>query len=101
MTEIRSGGGSLEDETRQRAEAMLEEALLAFAEGVMLFDREHKLEALNRARSSLARCAALFLIAAGVPPEEPVFSWIVAIESEVVPALGGFARWAASRKGRP
>ena len=66
----------------------------------MLFDRKHKLEALNRARSELARCAAILLLAGGIPPAEPVFGWVRAIESEVVPAIAGFARWADGRRGK-
>ncbi len=100
LAEMRSDSGSLDDATRERAAAMLEEALLAFAEGVTLFDREHKLEALKRARANLARCAAMLLITAGLPPPEPVFGWVAAIESEVVPAVAGFARWADSRKAK-
>ncbi len=77
---------------------MAEEALLALAEGATLFDLGHKLEALNRARSGLARCAALLLLSGGMPPAEPVYGWVAALESEVIPAVAGLARWAEGRR---
>ncbi len=99
LAEMRRDCQVLDGAARERAAAMAEEGLLAFSEGVMLFDREHKLEALKRARSNLARCAAVLLLAGGIPPADPVFGWVRAIESEVIPAVAGFARWADGRKG--
>ncbi len=100
LAEMRRDCQAIDAAARERAAAMAEEGLLAFSEGVMLFDREHKLEALKRARSSLARCTAVLLLTAGIPPADPVFEWVKAIESEVIPAVAGFARWADGRKGR-
>lgn len=89
-------GGARDEAAREGREA-----LLAFAEGVQLFDRQLKLQALNRARAGLARCAARLLLEAGIPPAEPVFGWVSALESEVIPAVAGFARWAdQQRRGR-
>ncbi len=84
----------LPESVRQRTVNLMADALLALAEGVQLFDRELKLEALNRARASLARSAATLLLEAGIPPPDPVFGWVAAIEGEVIPAVAGFARWA-------
>ncbi len=100
LAEMRTASDSLEDGVRERAVAIVEEALLALAEGITLYDRQLKLEALNRARSGLARCAGLLLLSGGTPPAEPVFGWVAAIESEVIPAVAGFARWAEGRRGR-
>ncbi len=100
LAEMRTAGDSLEEPTRQRAVSLTEEALLALAEGVTLFDRQHKLEALNRARSGFARCTGVLLLAGGIPPAEPVFTWVAAIESELIPAVAGLTRWAEGRKGR-
>ncbi len=95
LTEIRAADGdALREPARERTVALLDDALLALAEGIQLFDRELKLEALNRARASLARGAATLLLEGGIPPAEPVFSWVAAIEGEVIPAVAGFARWA-------
>ncbi len=91
---------ALTETTRESAIAFLQEALLAFAEGVQLFDRTMKLEALNRARAHLARVAALLLLEGAIPPAEPVFSWVRAIEGEVIPAVAGFARWTDRQRER-
>ena len=100
LSEMRQANEDLDTGRRERAAAILEEALLAFAEGVVLFDKGHKLEAVNRSRSKLARCAAMLLIEGGIPPAEPIFGWVSAIESEIVPAVAGFARWADGRRSR-
>ncbi len=98
LAEMRMARSPLEKAVQERAAAMAQEALLAIAEGVTLFEREHKLEALNRARSGLARCTALLLLSGGIPPAEPVYGWVAALESEVMPAVAGLARWAESRR---
>ncbi len=92
LAEIRGASGG--KAARERAAALIEEALLDLAEGVQLYDRELKLAALNRARAGLARSAASLLLDAGIPPADPAFGWVAAIESEVIPAVAGFARWA-------
>ena len=89
-----AAGGHVPEEIRDQAAAAIKEALLALAEGVQLFDRQSKLEALNRARAGLARSVASLLLEAGIPPPEPVFSWVAAIEEEVIAPVAGYARWA-------
>lgn len=76
---------------RDRVARLVERALLSLAEAVFQFDREIKLAALLRTRASLARAVALLLIEAGIPPAEPVLGWVVALETEVIPAVAGFA----------
>ncbi|MCP4990138.1 MAG: hypothetical protein GY928_30100 [Colwellia sp.] len=78
----------------------MEEALLALAESVQQFDRDLKLEALNRARRELARATGLLLLEGGIPPAEPVHGWVAALEAEVLPAVAGLARWADGLRGR-
>lgn len=95
LREIRSNADEqLPGGTREQAAAYLEDALLSIAEAVQQFDREVKLAALRQARSALARATATMLLACGDPPPEPVFSWVTALEADVIPAVGGFARWA-------
>ncbi len=89
-----SGHDSGDEPARERAAALLEQALLDLAEGVQLYDRQLKLAALNRSRAALARSAACLLLEAPIPPADPVFGWVSSIESEVIPAVAGFARWA-------
>ena len=67
---------------------------MAVAEGMEQYDRRIKLEAFNRARSSLARSVALLLIEAGFPPGEPVLDWVTTLEAKLSPSLAGLARWA-------
>ncbi len=100
LREIRGTDEVLDERTREQTVAILEEALLTLAEGVKLFDKQHKLEALNRARSGLGRCVARLLLAGDIPPADPAFSWVAAIETEVIPAVAGLARWAEGRRGR-
>jgi excisionase family DNA binding protein len=73
---------------------LLEQALLDLAEAIQQFDRELKLAASNRSRAAFARVAGWLLLAGGIPPGEPVGAWVVALETEVIPAVAGFARWA-------
>ncbi len=101
LAELRSARNDVVPKAvRDDVAALIYEALLALAEAVQLFDRERKLEALNRARAGLARSAASLLIEAGIPPAEPVFGWVTAIESEVIPKVAGFARWADRLRGK-
>ena len=86
--------GVLGDAARERVGAQLEEALLALAEAAQHFDRAAKLEAVGRSRAGLARAAALLLVDAGIPPADPVHGWASTLETEVLPAVAGFARWA-------
>ncbi len=74
-------------------------ALLAVAEAAQHFDRQLKLEAIHRARARLAQATAMLLLEAGIPPREPVFGWVATLETEVIPAVAGFARWAAKLRG--
>ncbi len=84
---------ALSDVSRRRVIRQLEEALLALAEAAQHFERELKLEAIHRARAHLARATAVLLLEAGIPPREPVFAWVTTLESEIIPAVAGFARW--------
>ena len=103
LTEIRGAADDgIDEPLRQRVAGRLEEALLALAEGVQQFDREVKVEALRRSRGHLARAVGLLLLAAGIPPASPAHGWVAALETEVIPAVAGFARWAdgLGRKAR-
>ncbi len=51
-------GRRLSEGARDRVRSGMEEALLALAESVQQFDRDLKLEALNRARRELARATS-------------------------------------------
>ncbi len=83
----------LEDAAKAEVCRLLERALLKLAEAEQHFDRELKLAAVNEARAALARGTGRLLLAAGIPPAEPVFGWVTALEGEVMPAVAGFARW--------
>lgn len=83
-----------------RVSGLLEQALLALAEAVQQFDRELKLAALHRTRAALAHCVALLLLDGGIPPPEPLLTWIVTLESEIIPAVAGFSRWADGLRER-
>ncbi len=85
--------------SRRRVIRLLERALLAVAEAAQHFDRDLKLEAIHRARARLAQATAVLLLEAGIPPREPVFGWVASLETEVIPAVAGFARWAGKLKG--
>ena len=103
LAEIRdSAADTVAESIRESVLSWLEEALLALAEGVQQFDREVKVEALRRSRGHLARAVGLLLIVKGIPPPEPVHRWVTALETEVIPAVAGFARWAdgLGRRGR-
>lgn len=89
----------LDESLRQRVAALLEGSLLALAEAVQQFDRELKRDATRRARAGLAHATALLLLAGPLPPGPPVLGWVSALETEVVPAVAGFARWADGLKG--
>ncbi len=84
---------ALPESAREVVTGELEQALLALAEAAEQFEREVKLEALRRARAALARVTGALLLHAGIPPREPVHSWVVDLESKVLPAVAGFARW--------
>ena len=90
---------SLPAQARVRALALIEAALLAVAEGSFHYDRELKLAAIHRARAQLARALATILVHAGIPPAAPAIDWALALETEVIPAVAGLARW-AERLGR-
>lgn len=101
LAEVRAGGqDALPQGAVSRLTGLLEESLAALAEAVHHFDRERKLEALHRARTGLARAVAVCLIETGIPPPEPILSWVSTLELEVIPALAGFARWAEGLGGR-
>jgi hypothetical protein len=95
FAEIRATGPeTLPQALLTRITRLLENALLNLAEAVHQFDRDRKLESLHRSRASFAHVAALFLLDAGIPPAEPTHGWVLALETEVIPAVAGFARWA-------
>ncbi len=83
---------SLREADAARALAELEEGLLALAEGISQFDGRLKLEALNRARARFARATAVLMADALPTPEEPAYSWLVTLETELLPGVGALAR---------
>lgn len=95
LREMRSAGSeSLPPAILERVTGLLEQALLALAEAVQQFERSLKITALHRARACLAQSVAILLLEGGIPPGEPLFSWVSALETEIIPAVAGFARWA-------
>ncbi len=96
LAEIRSEGAgeALGEARREKVSQLVEEALLDLAEAAQLYDRRLKLEAIHRARAGLARSAAVLLLGGEIPPADPVFGWVASLESDVIPAVAGFARWA-------
>jgi excisionase family DNA binding protein len=101
LAELRQAGTeALAPELRKRLQVMVEEALLALAEAGLHYDRDQKLAAVHRCRAGLARAAALLLLATDLEPEPPVLGWVTTIETEIVPAVAGFARWAERLGGR-
>jgi hypothetical protein len=73
---------------------------LALSEAVLQFDRPLKLEALHRSRARIAQAVALLLLAAEMPPREPILGWVRQLEGEVAAGIGGFARWVDGLQGR-
>lgn len=96
------GASCSEEPGHRRTARLVRGALLALSEVVHHYDGEMKLAAVRRARTGLARAAGELLLAAGSPPVEPYAGWAVKLETEVLPAVAGLARWAESlaRKGR-
>ena len=80
-------------------EAALEVALMALSEGVHHYARHEKRAAFVHARAAFARAAAL-LLEAGVPPTEPVHTWLVALEGRLIPATARLVRWSETLPGR-
>ncbi len=80
--------------TRQHVEEELEQSLLALAEAVHLYHRTVKLAALDRCRAALGRVAGRLALATAPKSEPAIIDWLVALESQVLPAVAGFARWA-------
>jgi len=80
--------------SRAAAVSALRDALLELANATYQFDPGLKLEALSAARRHLSRLSALLLMETGHPPPDPVPDWIAAIETLVLPAIAGSARWA-------
>lgn len=99
LAEIQANGDLLDEEPRGRISTALEQSLLALAEAAFQFDREVKLEAVNRARGALARSAGSLFLLAGLEPREPMARWLAVLEGEMLPAVAGFARW-TDRLGR-
>jgi len=81
-------------EGHARARRVLESALLSLCEAVHTWRREPKLVALRRARGGFSRCAGLLMLGAGGALEDPELAWVVRLENEVLPSLGGLLRWA-------
>ncbi len=95
-----AGSENVSAAVRDRVAALLEGALLALAEAVEHFDRQAKLEAIHRCRAQLSHSLGVLLIEGGIPPGEPIFSWVRALETAVLPAVAGFARWVHKLRGR-
>ncbi len=76
----------------------LEEALLCLGESVQLYEREHKLEAVERARRSLGRASAHLLI--GESAHAAVQQWLLVLDTELGPRVAGWARWISALRGR-
>lgn len=101
LAELRAHGpAALPPLVLARVLQLFDRSLLALAEAAQHFERELKLSAIHRARTGLARVVALLLIEGGIPPAEPLFSWVVALENGVLPAVSGFARWADGLKDK-
>ena len=67
------------------------------------FALDVKIHALTRARDHFSRAAAALLIATSMPPPEPVLSWVVTLEGEILPLVAGLLRWAeklAAKQGK-
>lgn len=93
LSALRSEAGAvLPSVLREALGAGVEAALLEVADGFHQFDPVARKAAFDRARSAAARCAARLVIQAPDPTSEPVSSWVVHIENQLVPAIGGLAR---------
>lgn len=77
-----------------RATSTLEAALLDVADASCQYDRETRRAALVRARRGIGHTCALLLMGAGHPTPAPVVGWLDTLETRVLPAVVGFARWA-------
>ncbi len=94
LAELRSAQSSeLSEAARLQVVEHLEKALFALGEAAQQFDRELKMEALNRARSGLAKAVVALILEAGLDPPEPVATWVSVLECNVLAAVAGFARW--------
>ena len=102
LNDIRQNGAdALEASTLERVDCGLERALIALSEASQQFDRQLKVEALQRSRADLSAVLAVLLLAARLRPEAPIAGWIHRLENEVFPALAGFARWADRLRKAP
>lgn len=90
----REGEGLLSGALMCDVPAHLERALLSLAEAVSQYDPRLKLAALNASRAEIARALARLFLHGGIPPKEPMWGWASIIESEILPAVAGLARWA-------
>lgn len=101
---FRIGGQVLAEMERQLAEGdatpgvragahALRSALLVMCEGHHEYERSAKLDALRRSRGRLSRCVGHLLLPPGDPLADPLHRWIQAIETEVLPRIGGLLRW--------
>lgn len=93
LAEVRSDTEVLAEAPRQRIALLLESGLMEVAEAAYQYDRELKLTALNRARAELAHAGAALLLETNLEPDDSAGHWLAMLETEVLPAVAGFARW--------
>ncbi len=78
----------------------IRKALFHLAEAVHQYHRDLKADALAQARAELAHAVAVLLMDGGLPPPDPLHGWVLALETEILPAVSGFARWVAQLSDR-
>jgi hypothetical protein len=101
LAELRAEGGTDAPQPGQgRVVELLEGALLSLAEAVQQYDRDLKVAALCRCRAGLARATGLLALAMPIPPSGPMTAWLLRLETEVLPAVAGFSRWAEGLRRR-
>ncbi len=84
---------TLPEEDRRRCSRLTHGALLALAETFHEFDREAKRRSVRRARACLSRCTATLLIEHGLTLSPPAREWFQRLEHEILPSVGGLARF--------
>jgi hypothetical protein len=89
LGELRRETAELDQDTRQRAQAALEGALVALTESALHFDPPAKKRALERCRAELACVVTLLLLAGDGEPA----AWAHQLEQDMAPAVAGLARW--------
>ncbi|MCC7011182.1 MAG: helix-turn-helix domain-containing protein [Planctomycetes bacterium] len=84
-----------------RAREQVEAGLLHLSEASHLYHPRLKLRATRHAHSAFARAVGLLFLEVDAAPAPPRLAWIVALESEVLPAVGGLMRWSERSSRRP